>query len=280
MAYRKKFEPNQELTDLFNKLWDLDENRCEPGEHYTLNKGGYLKNARDLTTDHAEDPLFSWVDEDTIFAKPTYKPFIALFDNYTSELGEAENVTREEFKENVQFIDAICDTELMMEAHKFLVEKGKAPGPVNDFKKLLYKLWFKLYRRTKGDRDFDSSGFEHVFVGEIKGEDVVGFHNWVCFYLQEKAGNIDYHGYFRRGTSLEKEPRFITLQFSCKNGRGKPIGGSFIGTSPEFEVALYTVCFLLDTGSKHHFQLDEYDVEVTVYGHAGGIGTAYPTSLE
>ena len=46
------------------------------------------------------------------------------------------------------------------------------------------------------------------------------------------------------------------------------------------QVALYTVCFLLDTGSKHHFQLDEYDVEVTVYGHAGGIGTAYPTSLE
>jgi len=49
-------------------------------------------------------------------------------------------------------------------------------------------------------RDFDSSGFEHVFVGEIKGEDVVGFHNWICFYLQEKSGNIDYHGYFRRGT--------------------------------------------------------------------------------
>ena len=49
-------------------------------------------------------------------------------------------------------------------------------------------------------RDFDSSGFEHVFVGEIKGEEVVGFHNWICFYLQEKAGNIDYHGYFRRGT--------------------------------------------------------------------------------
>ena len=39
-----------------------------------------------------------------------------------------------------------------------------------------------------------------MFVGEIKGEEVVGFHNWICFYLQEKAGNIDYHGYFRRGT--------------------------------------------------------------------------------
>ena len=28
--------------------------------------------------------------------------FIALFDNYTQELGEQEVVTREEFKENVQ----------------------------------------------------------------------------------------------------------------------------------------------------------------------------------
>ena len=43
--------------------------------------------------------------------------------------------------------------------------------------------------------------------------------------------------------SLESDPRFITLQFSCKNGRGKPIGGSFIGTSPEFEVTF--VLYLL-----------------------------------
>ena len=34
---------------------------------------GYLKNARDLTKDYAEDPLFAWVDEDKVFAKPTYK---------------------------------------------------------------------------------------------------------------------------------------------------------------------------------------------------------------
>ena len=51
-----------------------------------------------------------------------------------------------------RFIDAICDTALMKEAHEFLRLKGKAPGGLSDFKKLLYKLWFKLYRRTKGDR--------------------------------------------------------------------------------------------------------------------------------
>ena len=42
----------------------------------------------------------------------------------------------------------------------------------------------------------DSSGFEHVFVGETRGDsEVIGFHNWIQFYLQEKAGHVDYQGY-------------------------------------------------------------------------------------
>lgn len=42
----------------------------------------------------------------------------------------------------------------------------------------------------------DSSGFEHVFVGETRGgRTVIGFHNWIQLYLQEKLGHIDYKGY-------------------------------------------------------------------------------------
>lgn len=41
----------------------------------------------------------------------------------------------------------------------------------------------------------DSSDFEHVFVGETRGKSVIGFHNWIQFHLQEKAGNVDYKGY-------------------------------------------------------------------------------------
>lgn len=45
-------------------------------------------------------------------------------------------------------------------------------------------------------KDTDSSGFEHVFVGETRGDkEVIGFHNWIQFYLQEKIGNVDYKGF-------------------------------------------------------------------------------------
>ena len=50
--------------------------------------------------------------------------------------------------------------------------------------------------RTRGSSAQDSSGFEHVFVGETRDhKEVLGFHNWIQFYLQEKAGNVDYQGY-------------------------------------------------------------------------------------
>lgn len=45
----------------------------------------------------------------------------------------------------------------------------------------------------------DSCGFEHVFVGETKyGQEVMGLHNWVQFYLQEKHNHVDYKGYKAR----------------------------------------------------------------------------------
>lgn len=45
----------------------------------------------------------------------------------------------------------------------------------------------------------DSCGFEHVFVGETKnGKKIMGLHNWVQFYLQEKHGHVDYKGFKAR----------------------------------------------------------------------------------
>lgn len=33
-------------------------------------------------------------------------------------------------------------------------------------------------------------------MGETRGDkEVIGFHNWIQFYLQEKAKNVDYKGF-------------------------------------------------------------------------------------
>ena len=85
----------------------------------------------------------------------------------------------------------------MKRAHEFLASKGKCSSDLGKFKELLYDLWFEMYCRSSYSSDLDTSGFEHVFVGETKDRKrlVGGFHNWVQFYLQEKVGHIDYHGY-------------------------------------------------------------------------------------
>lgn len=49
--------------------------------------------------------------------------------------------------------------------HRWLSKNKKIAGDMNDFKKKLDSIWFGLYRRQIHN---DSSGFEHVFLGEEK----------------------------------------------------------------------------------------------------------------
>ena len=78
--------------------------------------------------------------------------FRKLLNNYEVETGRPEKVTEEEQIENCHFIDLVVDTDVMREAHQFLVAKGKAPEGEDDFKRLLYDIWFRLYRRSRDDK--------------------------------------------------------------------------------------------------------------------------------
>lgn len=67
----------------------------------------------------------------------------------------------------------------------------------------LVQVFYLMDFNTLTCASLDSSGFEHVFVGETKsGTELVGFHNWIQFYLQEKNGNLDYKGYKAKNTDL------------------------------------------------------------------------------
>eukprot|EP00118_Oscarella_pearsei_P024753 m.306723 g.306723 ORF g.306723 m.306723 type:complete len:280 (+) comp41532_c0_seq1:1357-2196(+) len=273
---------NEELSGICTRLWSMDENRLEPGEDYAINLQGGTK--RYWKRDQASEPLFTFVSPSAL-QKPTYKTFIALLDNYEKETKVPETVTPQEERENWAFIEAVMDTKVMKEAHSFLASKRKAQSDERSFKKLLYKIWFQLYRRTRDTSHADSSGFEHVFVGETRspGEGkpnvVLGFHNWLQFYLQEKTGNVDYRGYLMNREPEGPHSRFLTIQFSWKK-ENKPEGSTFIGTSPEFEVALYTLVYLLGNHGDNYLEVDKYSINIKCYHHGGNMGTSFPIELD
>lgn len=72
------------------------------------------------------------------------------------------------------------------------------PGLVtseSDLRSKMDTMWFSSYKRQQTG---DSSGFEHVFLGEWKSTTSVnGFHNWIQFYKEENANDINYFGYIK-----------------------------------------------------------------------------------
>jgi len=263
---------NQGLSNFMQQLWECDENRLVQGTDYQLDIGGRTRYSFD-GPDEADDPLFTWVKPE-VFQRPTYKAFMALLDNYESDTGVPEVVTDQELAENQRFINLVFESKPMQLAYRFLKYKGKATDDVATFRRKFYNMWFKLYRRSRESRSFDSSGFEHVFVGETRqargNKEVIGFHNWIQFYLQEKAKKVDYKGFM----SSTKNPHLLTVQFSWQD-EVKPKGSMMIGISPEFEIAMYTVCYLMGHES-YKFSFDGDEIVIKCHQMAGKIGSCYP----
>jgi poly(U)-specific endoribonuclease len=216
-------------------------------------------------------------------AKVTYKSFYDLMDNYNPETGTNEVVTKEERQENIDFINHIGDTNCIKYLHQYLLQRGVkgVPSSYPTFKRYLHDLWFTLYRRQS---NADSSAFEHVFVGEInrRNGEVIGFHNWIHIFLEEKRGRINYKGYVIFGRNnraeLDGNERCINLNFSWGDeSHEKKVTTSFMGVSPEFEMALYTLCYLCG-GEDNFVTIDDYDLNIKCHSMNGGtIGSAYPT---
>lgn len=270
---------NMNLSEAVQHVWNCDANRLTPGDDFVLNvqtgKKPYMKQ------DTAHDPLFTSIDK-AVWKRPTYAAFLALLDNYIAETGAAENISESERSEVTNFLGAIMETPPMQFCHQYCHTHGKAPADRTGFVKLLQSVWFEMYHRGRGG-GADSSGFEHVFIGEVKNGEVSGFHNWVRFYLEEQKGTLDYRGYIKprgRDEALQDEnDHLLTLQFAW-NGVEKFVGTSFIGVSPEFEMALYTMCFLVGN-EENHVELDTgedtFALVIKCYTMAEGkIGTTFP----
>ncbi|XP_063277004.1 uridylate-specific endoribonuclease [Prinia subflava] len=250
---------DQELLQLSERLHSLDHNKARPGD-IALNPQ-HLADPGDTgdKQDRSPQPLYKFVNEE-LFSKPTYASFIKLLDNYQRATGSEEEVTAEELREQERFLQEVMKTELMKELFIFLQGKGRF-GSEHEFVQELREIWFGLYSRGAGERD--SSGFEHVFSGEVKKGKVSGFHNWIRFYLLEKQGEVNYLSHSFDGP-WDTYPDVLGLQFSW-DGFHKEVGSAFIGSSPEFEFGLYSLCFLARPGRACHLSLGGHRLSVQTY---------------
>ena len=72
---------------------------------------------------------------------------------------------------------------------------GKVQSKSN-LRSTLRLIWFDLYKRSSSGYALDSSGFEHVMIGDYKSSNVAsGLHYWLSFYEEEKKGDLNYYGH-------------------------------------------------------------------------------------
>ncbi|KAI3882027.1 hypothetical protein MKW92_008973, partial [Papaver armeniacum] len=251
VCHGSNIEPSrEELADLSqacNKLWELDSNRLVPGKDYEIVCGEGKKVYQN--DDMAQGSLFDWLSED-VFRKPTYSRFCSLLDNYNPVVGSKEQNWTNQY------------------LHKYLTCKGIVSDDNQEFKRMLSDLWFGLYGRGGSSSKIKTQGEDQV----------TGFHNWLQFYLEESKGRVDYQGYIfprRRWETPDSETQLLTIQFAW-NGVLKAVSSTLVGVSPEFEIALYTLCFFAG-GEENHIQIGPYPVNIKCYRLGNDkIGSAFP----
>ncbi|XP_013408404.1 poly(U)-specific endoribonuclease-like [Lingula anatina] len=248
---------DDELSQLAEELYDVDSNKAA---------------SSDVILEDLGVQLFNYVNEASLLQNPSYSLFLSLLDNYNPYTGQLETLSSDELSEIDQYLDYILTTPVMVTLKTFLKQKGYASSD-SAYRGLLDDLWFQLYPRSSFG-PVDSSGFEHVMVGELKTSSVTGFHNWFRFYQLEKAGSLTYKG-FR--SSVQTSPQVLKVRLEWF-GKSKPQSSFFLGTSPEYDMAVYTVCALARTNSRCPIKLAGKSVPIQTYDVAHKSGLQIATS--
>jgi len=246
---------DDDLTKLFEKLLLEDQNNM--ARFLTVDAG--CKTRVGHTRDCSPGPLLK-VSTD-IWSVPVYKMLRVLYDNYDADVTVKEDRTTTEKQEEHQFLNLILSSKTMITTLNFLHAKKLIKGSREQFKNLLIELWFDNYSR--GNRILGSSGFEHVFMGEKKNGAVQGFHNWAYFYYMEQKRKVNNLGHW---SNVKISDKGSNLHFTFMWGNEqKPHGSFLIGTSPEFEMAVYTTCILARPDEKCKFSLFGHKMTLTTH---------------
>jgi len=225
--------------------------------------------------DSANDKLFTYLNTAKL-SGPTYSKFIALLDNYEPVKGTPESVTSGETQEISDYLDAVLNTTVMQALETFLTCQHKITSHA-DFRAKLKTMWFDFFPRSGSSTIPDTSGFEHIMVGEYKSSTIVnGFHNWISFYEKENAGDVNYYGVVKLST-IEQNFALVGADFNWE-GRQKYMGAFFVGVSPEFDLGLYSMCFFMAPGRGCHFDINSKSFMIQSYKSGEHIATAFASA--
>ncbi|XP_026163043.1 uridylate-specific endoribonuclease A [Mastacembelus armatus] len=250
-----------EIKAVSEILYALDSNKASASELIIDPQALVPDSQTSLQIDLSSGPLYRYVDEEALFSRPTYAALLAVLDNYHRMTGQAEDFSPQQLAEQDTFLkETMSNTKLGRELFAFLYTKGIYSSE-EEFIQDLKMMWFGLYSRN--NKKMDSSGFEHVFAGEVKGGKVSGFHNWIQFYLLEKRGVLNYYSHSFDGP-WATYPDAMGMQFMW-DGYFKQIGSAVIGSSPEFDLAIYSLCYITRPGKQCHLSLGGNELTVQTY---------------
>ncbi|XP_031709460.1 uridylate-specific endoribonuclease A [Anarrhichthys ocellatus] len=271
-----------EIKALSETLYALDSNKASASELIIEPQALVPDSQTSSKKDLSSKPFFRYLNEEALFSRPTYAALLAVLDNYERMTGQTEDFSAQQLAEQEAFLkETISNTELGRELFAFLYTKGVYASE-EEFIQDLKMMWFGLYSRN--NNKMDSSGFEHIFAGEIKGGKVSGFHNWIQFYLLEKRGKMNYYSHSFNGP-WTSYPDVIGMQFMWE-GYFKQVGSAVIGCSPEFDFALYSLCYITRPGKQCRLSLGGKELIMQTYtwdnsSYGDGkkyIGSAFPAT--
>ncbi|CAK1602136.1 unnamed protein product [Parnassius mnemosyne] len=181
---------------------------------------------------------------ENVWNGPTIRPFVALFDNYHKNVIRPEFVTPNEESEQTTFINTIMATGPIRSLMAFLVNKGLTQfNEYNEQVELFRKIWFTKYARHWTGLCKCSCAFENIFMAELKSNDVLGLHSWLFFAKREMDHKANYLGYIDK-LDLSGKGLILKQHSILSETKDAPEITMFVGTSPELETALYTLCFM------------------------------------
>ncbi|KRZ19802.1 Elongation factor Ts, mitochondrial [Trichinella pseudospiralis] len=187
------------------------------------------------------DKLVKYVSPEAL-QLPSVRALFDLAKYYTPQLGIKEDETAEKMQKIEAFLDEVMKSNVI----KLLVNHFKLAGfqeadTIDEFRKWIKKKWFTTYARRNEEGINDSSLFEHFFFGETveDEEKVLGLHYWLRYVLLESEGQITYLGY-----KMKEAESYATVAYKW-NGYRKDSGTMLLRTTPEFEIALFSIGYLL-----------------------------------